>query len=89
MHADVSKLIEQVIRRIADERHLVLPEITDGTEIVDELGFSSLMVATLIAHLEEEFGVDPFQDENVMITDIRTVGDLCGVYAGCLETSCR
>jgi len=81
---DVRDLIGKVIRRIAEERNLRLGEFRDGTEIVDELGFSSLMVATLIANLEEEFGIDPFQDENVMITDIRTIKDLCDVYAGCL-----
>jgi acyl carrier protein len=83
MGADVRSVIEKVIRRIAEERNLRLPEITESTEIVDELGLSSLMVATLIANLEEEFGGDPFQDENVSITDIRTVKDLCDVYANC------
>lgn len=86
MGADIKNLIENVIRRVADERGMKLPAaITDNTELVDELGFSSLMVATLIANLEEEFGVDPFQDENVMITDIRTVKDLGNAYANCLE----
>jgi acyl carrier protein len=81
MDTDVKSLIERVIRRVAEERGLSLRALTERTEIVDELGFSSLLVATLIANLEEEFGVDPFQDENVMITDIRTIKDLCDVYA--------
>ncbi len=85
MSIDIRTVVERVIRTIADERDLHLPEITDRTELVDELGFSSLMVATLVASLEEELGVDPFQDENVMITDIRTFKDLCTVYASCLE----
>jgi acyl carrier protein len=86
MDAEVKNLIVKVIRRIADERGLQLPQINDSTELVDELGFSSLMVATLIANLEEEFGVDPFQDENVMVTDIRTIKDLGDAYANCLES---
>jgi len=85
MSNDVKNLIENVIRRIADERSLQLPELADSTEIVDELGFSSLQVATLIANLEEEFGVDPFQDENVMISDVRTLKDLGDIYAKALE----
>jgi acyl carrier protein len=85
MNNDVMNLIQKVIRRIAAERNLQLPPLADSTEIVDELGFSSLMVATLLAHLEEEFGFDPFQDENVMITDIRTLKDLGDTYAKGLE----
>ena len=68
---DVKAKIEKVIRKIAEERSLTLPALKNDTEIVDELGFSSMMVAGLIANLEEEFGVDPFQDEDVMITDIQ------------------
>jgi acyl carrier protein len=85
MYADIRNSIEKIIRRIADERDLEVPPVSDATELVDELGFSSLLVAMLIANLEEELGVDPFQDENVMITDIRTVKDLGDVYANCLE----
>lgn len=77
-------VVENVIRTVAEQRNLALPPLQDGTELVDELGFSSLIIATLIANLEEVLGVDPFQDENVMITDIRTIADLCGVYDACL-----
>ncbi|MDQ1812383.1 acyl carrier protein [Massilia sp. CCM 9210] len=84
---NVKAEIEKVIRKIAEERSLSLPALKDDTEIVDELGFSSMMVAGLIANLEEEFGVDPFQDEDVMITDIRTIKHLCDVYVSCLARS--
>jgi len=80
MNTAIQNQIVTVIRRVAEERHLKLPEIADSTEIVDELGFSSLQVATLIANLEEELGVDPFQDEDVMIADVRTVKDLNEIY---------
>lgn len=85
MSMEVNELINKVIREVAEVRNLSLPELRHSTEIVDELGFSSLMVATLILRLEEELGVDPFQDENVMITDIRTIQDLCDVYTLCLN----
>jgi acyl carrier protein len=87
MNAEVKEVIEKVIKRIAEERNLSLPGLKDGTEIVDELGFSSRMFAGLVANLEEEFGVDPFQDEDVMITNIRTIKDLCDVYTSCLARS--
>ncbi|UXY16148.1 phosphopantetheine-binding protein [Chitiniphilus purpureus] len=85
MSAQIKEVIENVIRSVATERDLPLPALTGATEIVDELGFSSLLVATLIANLEEALGVDPFQDEDVMITDIRTIQDLCDVYAQSLR----
>jgi len=81
MSTEIKNLIEKVIRRVAEERNLKLPELADSTEIVDELGFTSLQVATLIANLEEEFGADPFQDETVMIADVRTIKDLGDIYA--------
>lgn len=87
MSADVRDTLLSVIRRVAEERGLQLPEMEDDTEIVDELGFSSMTVAALIANLEEELGVDPFQDPDTMITDIRTVGDLCRVYGSRLESA--
>lgn len=85
MKTDIDNVIEQLIQEIAQERGLQLPALKDATEIVDELGFSSLAVAALIANLEERLGVDPFQDEDVMITDIRTIKDLSDAYARCLE----
>jgi acyl carrier protein len=87
MSAAIKNTIVKVIRRVAEERHLQLPELADGTELVDELGFSSLQVATLIANLEEELGVDPFQDEDVMIADVRTIKDLGDIYSRALQSS--
>jgi acyl carrier protein len=84
---NVKDEVVKVIRKIAEERSLSLPALKDDSEIVDELGFSSMMVAGLIANLEEELGVDPFQDEDVMITDIRTIQQLCDVYVRCLARS--
>ena len=82
--SEVKNAVVEVIRAVAHERGLQLPDIKDDTEIVDELGFASLTVAALIANLEERLGVDPFRSDDVMITDIRTVGDLVRAYEGCL-----
>jgi len=82
---EVTRDIERVIKEIAAQNGMNLPELKDSMAIVDDLGFTSLTVAALIANLEEVFGVDPFMDENVMITDIRTVNDLSSVYTTCLN----
>jgi len=86
MHASkIQQDIEKVVTEIAAQNEIKLPVLKDSLEIVDDLGFTSLSVAALIANLEELFGVDPFQDEDVMITDIRTLKDLCEVYSNCMN----
>lgn len=87
MSSEINNVIERVIRSIAEQRKLSLPPLKDDTEIVDELGFTSWAVAALIANLEDELGVDPFQEEDVMITDIRTIGDLRDAYESCLASA--
>ncbi|UAA37466.1 acyl carrier protein [Paraneptunicella aestuarii] len=84
---EVKEKIIAVIQEVAATQDLNLPDLKDSQEIVDDLGFTSLGVAALIANLEEVFGIDPFEDEDVMITDIRTIKDLCKVYAKSLEKS--
>lgn len=86
MSNDTKSAIMQVIKEVARQNKLQLPPLREDMEIVDELGFTSLAVASVIANLEEILIVDPFQDEGVMITDIRTIGDLCTVYENCLAT---
>lgn len=86
MSNDTKNAIMQVIKEVARQNKLQLPPLREDMEIVDELGFTSLAVASVIANLEEILIVDPFQDEGVMITDIRTIGDLCSVYENALAT---
>lgn len=88
MSSEIRARILSVIQEIAAQQNISLPEVKNEHAIVDDLGFTSLSVATLIANLEEVFGCDPFTDEDVMITDIRTVEDLCRVYIRYLEQTC-
>ena len=83
---DIRFNIEKIIKEVAVAQKITLPALRDNLEIVDDLGFTSLSVAALIANLEEVFGIDPFQNEDVMITAVRTIKDLCTVYSSCLET---
>lgn len=53
--------------------------IDDSSEIVKDLGFTSLDVAELVAVLEMELDVDPFSD-GVSLMEVRTYGDFCAVY---------
>lgn len=80
MCTDIKAVVEGVIKEVAQMNDVNLTALKGNLELVDELGFTSLMVAAIIANLEEELDIDPFEDEDVMITDIVTVDDLVKVY---------
>jgi acyl carrier protein len=65
-------LAEKSISKKIDNRNLAL---------VDELGFSSMDIALLIARFDMEFNKEPFA-EDYAITDIRTIADLIAAYEG-------
>jgi acyl carrier protein len=52
--------------------------LTDATPLT-QAGMGSLLLARLIITLEAELGVDPFADD-VLISDVRTVGELVAAY---------
>lgn len=81
----VKASVDEVILEIAELHNIDLPPLEDHQAIVDDLGFTSLRVAELIANLEDKLGIDPFQDEEVSITDIRTLKDIYNVYSSSLE----
>lgn len=58
--------------------------IEEASEIVKDLGFTSLDVAELVAVLEMELDVDPFSN-GVSLMEVRTYGDFCAVY----EKACQ
>lgn len=54
-------------------------EINDEASLINDLGFTSLDLAQLIAELENYFEVDPFS-EGALISDIQKVEDLYKIY---------
>jgi acyl carrier protein len=76
--------IENAIQQILDQKSYKVPALKDELRIIEDLGFSSLDIAQLIAHLEMELGADPFS-EGALISSINTVGSLCNVYQICLD----
>jgi acyl carrier protein len=83
---EVKKGIENAIKQILDQKSYKAPEIKDELRIIEDLGFSSLDIAQLIAYLEMELGVDPFS-EGALITSINTVESLCNVYQSCINNN--
>jgi acyl carrier protein len=77
---EVEKAVHSCIKQVAADRDIVLSDLSPSQRVVDDLGFSSLDVATLTAILEATFRFDPFGTGMVTITEIRTVRDICDVY---------
>lgn len=78
MQMSVRQVIKQAIQEIM-ENNARTRAIDDSSEIVKDLGFTSLDVAELVAVLEMELDVDPFSD-GVSLMEVRTYGDFCAVY---------
>lgn len=67
-----------VVRQQIDELLIESRSLT-GAEQLHELGITSLLLARLVVHLEQELGIDPFE-EDVAISDVRSVDDLIAAY---------
>lgn len=81
--SEAKTVIHEVLLDIADEEDLDVTEIRGDEKLVEDLGFRSLMMARILAILEGRLGVDPFS-QNVAVTSVRTVNDLCSAYEQCL-----
>ena len=77
---EVRATVHERIRDILAERDEPVPPIADSDKLSEGLGLRSMDLALLVAELEVELGVDPFQ-KLVSITGIRTVDDLVAAYA--------
>jgi acyl carrier protein len=64
------------IKLVARQQDRVLPTLTDALPLLDS-GLDSLCIAILVANLEEELGLDPFNSSS---HTPRTLGELIGLY---------
>lgn len=72
--------VKSIILDLAYQQGYSVETVQDDNSVVDDLGFSSLDVATLTAMFETEFGVNPFRENLAALTEIRTVRDVCDLY---------
>lgn len=80
--SDVRAVIYEVLRDVAEEEQ-ASTDLRDDAKLVEDLGFRSLTMARILAILEGRLNVDPFSQQ-VAVTSIRTVQDLCSAYENCL-----
>ncbi len=66
-------VLEKIIDILCDQLDLDREQVTEDSEIIDDLGADSLDIVDLIMTLEEEFDTE-ITDE--MIEGMKTVGDV-------------
>lgn len=76
----IKNTVIQYIKQISEENDHPIAEVLGHQSIVEDLGMASLEIATLISFLGADLDVDPFSNNTIAITDIRTVDDLCEAY---------
>jgi acyl carrier protein len=67
-------MFEKLCEIIADQFGLEADSVTEDTAFVDDLGADSVDLVELSMALEEEFGMDEMEEDD--ISSIVTVGDL-------------
>ncbi len=78
--SDVTEIVCATILEIVQRQHPEMREVSSEQTLIDELGLVSMDVAELVATLEMKLNIEPFE-EDVAISDVKTVGDLCAAYA--------
>ncbi|MBQ8599593.1 MAG: acyl carrier protein [Oscillospiraceae bacterium] len=66
-------VLEKIIDILCDQLDLDREQVTEDSEIIEDLGADSLDIVDLVMTLEEEFDTE-ITDE--MIEDMKTVGDV-------------
>lgn len=79
-YEEICQIVKDNIMQISEEEGLEIGEVQDHQSLVEELGFASLDVATLVALLETALEVDPFKMNVSVITELRTVEDIAKAY---------
>ncbi|WP_354641714.1 acyl carrier protein [Kitasatospora camelliae] len=77
---DIKAAVVEQITELLREAEVEHGEFT-GAERLNAIGLTSLLLARLIIQLEIDLGVDPFAEEDLVISDIRTVDELVDAYA--------
>jgi acyl carrier protein len=72
------------VKSVAEQQRKVLPPLTDDLRML-ESGLDSLCVAILIANLDDELNLNPFDADDVEIPV--TLGDLVRVYEDASENA--
>jgi acyl carrier protein len=73
----IRETVYQQVRNVTERQHKTLQPLTDDLRML-ESGLDSLCIAILIASLDDELDVNPFDSDAVEIPV--TFGDLVAIY---------
>jgi len=77
--SEVFKTLQEIVAEVQRQQNYPVVEVSDSSELVNDLGFQSLDIAQLIAMLEVKLDVDPFSN-GATLGSVITAGDLCQLY---------
>lgn len=80
---NMTKTVMQVIQETLAEKGVLVPFLTLESSIGQELGLDSLDWAAVVVRLEEETGIDPFQQG--LGEELRTVSDFVDLYLAAIS----
>jgi hypothetical protein len=80
----IRMVVYDCVKSVADQQRKLLPPLTDDLRML-ESGLDSLCVAILIANLDDELNLNPFDADDVEIPV--TLGDLVRVYENAAENA--
>jgi acyl carrier protein len=80
----IRSIILSEIRQLAEAEQKAVPELKDELVLL-ESGMDSLMLAILVARLDERLGLDPFTDSADVFYPV-TLGDFIKAYETARET---
>jgi len=84
--ASIEATVLSVLVEIARTHQPTRSTVATTDSLIDDLGFESLDLATAVAQLEIQLGIDPFATEATLGV-VRTVGDFIAVYERAARTS--
>jgi acyl carrier protein len=76
----VRSMIASQFQQVAVEQERTLSPLTDELKLI-QCGLDSLSFAIIVARLEDELGVDPFNSESAVDFPV-TFGDFVRLYEG-------
>ena len=74
----VRSTVEATMTQVAAENHVALTALDDDQPLLNT-GLDSLCLAVIVARLEDELGVDPFNTTEEMVFPV-TIGDFIKIY---------
>lgn len=82
---DSNRIREIVHRMVCEEVHLEEGlDLSEDVRLIEDLGFDSVQLITLIAQIEEEFDIE-FMGSRMLFDRFDNLGDLCNLVKEMIE----